>query len=94
MIFANLHRAIGDVELQPYITSQPEIMSKPIDAQDEYIVIASDGLWDVMENEEVAKFITEQANSANFLTLAKTLVTEAIRRGTMDNVTALVIDIK
>jgi serine/threonine protein phosphatase PrpC len=94
LIFANLHRAIGDVELQPYITSQPEIMSKPIDAQDEYIVIASDGLWDVMENEEVAKFITEQANSANFLTLAKTLVTEAIRRGTMDNVTALVIDIK
>lgn len=87
-------RAIGDVSLQPYITSHPEITTKSIDAQDEFLVIASDGLWDVMENEEVAKFLMQIASKTDFVSLAKALVTESMRRGTADNVTAVVVDIK
>lgn len=87
-------RAIGDVELQPYITSLPEVKSKTIDASDEYLVIASDGLWDVMENEDVAKFLMDAARTTDFLQLAKLVANEAIRRGTTDNITVLVVDIK
>jgi serine/threonine protein phosphatase PrpC len=87
-------RAIGDVELQPYITSQPEVTTKTIDSRDEYLVLASDGLWDVMENEDVAKFIMQNAATTDYLTLAKLLAQEAIRRGTTDNITVLVIDLQ
>lgn len=82
------------MELQPYITSQPEVKLKTIDGSDEYLVIASDGLWDVMENEEVAKFLMDAVKTTDFLQLAKSLANEAIRRGTTDNITVLVVDIK
>jgi Protein phosphatase 2C len=39
------YRAIGDVSLQPYVTCHPEILEKEIGPEDEYLVLASDGLW-------------------------------------------------
>lgn len=87
-----IHRAIGDVELQPYVTSQPEIIEKPHAEEDEYLVIASDGLWDVMNNNAVAKFVLN--NSEDFLLIGKKLCQEAMILGSTDNVTALVIDLK
>jgi serine/threonine protein phosphatase PrpC len=46
-----MYRAIGDVALKPYVTSEPEIIEKDIGLEDEYLVLASDGLWDVLRNE-------------------------------------------
>lgn len=85
-------RSIGDVSLQPFVTAEPEIIEKNIEPEDEYLVLASDGLWDVMENEYVAKMVL--SGSKQFLQIAKTLCTEAIILGSQDNVTALVVDIK
>ena len=47
----------GDVQLQPYITSEPEIIEETIQGEDEYLVLATDGIWDVMKNEDVAKLV-------------------------------------
>ncbi len=85
-------RSIGDVSLQPFVTAEPEIIEKNIEPEDEYLVLASDGLWDVMENEYVAKMV--MSNSKQFLDVAKTLCSEAIILGSQDNVTVLVVDIK
>lgn len=82
------------MELQPYITSEPEIITRSIDASiDEYVVIASDGLWDVMDNEEVARFVLRHVNT-DFINVAQKLCREAMMMGSGDNVTVLVIDIK
>eukprot|EP00428_Durinskia_dybowskii_P079457 CAMPEP_0170449776 /NCGR_PEP_ID=MMETSP0117_2-20130122/51426_1 /TAXON_ID=400756 /ORGANISM="Durinskia baltica, Strain CSIRO CS-38" /LENGTH=286 /DNA_ID=CAMNT_0010711043 /DNA_START=251 /DNA_END=1111 /DNA_ORIENTATION=+ len=85
-------RSIGDVTLQPYITCEPEIIEKQIEPDDEYLVLASDGVFDVIENEDVGKIVLR--NARDFLNVAKRLCTEAIIMGTQDNVTALVIDLK
>lgn len=45
--------AIGDRYLRPYVIPVPEIMFVPRAKEDECLVLASDGLWDVMTNEEV-----------------------------------------
>lgn len=45
-------RAMGDFALEPYITSVPDIFHTNI-GEDEYIVIACDGIWDVLKDEEV-----------------------------------------
>lgn len=85
-------RAIGDVNLQPYITCEPELMDKLLDIDDEYLVLATDGLWDVFENEEVAKMVL--AGAKDFPEIAKKLCMEAAVMGSNDNVTAMVIDLK
>lgn len=86
-------RAIGDVNLQPYITAEPEIMDKTIEPDDEYLVIATDGIWDVLENEEVAKLVLSH-NPKDFLSISKKICMQALQLGSADNVTALVVDIK
>jgi hypothetical protein len=85
-------RSIGDVTLQPYISCEPEIIEKQIEPDDEYLVMASDGVFDVMGNDDVAKIILR--NAKDFLNVSKRLCTEAIIMGSSDNVTALVIDLK
>lgn len=78
--------------LQPYITCEPEIIEKQIEPDDEYLVLASDGVFDVIENEDVAKIVLR--NARDFLNVSKRLCTEALIMGSTDNVTALVIDLK
>lgn len=62
----NLSRSIGDLEykrrkdLPPelqVICSTPEVMREKIIADDEFLVLACDGIWDVKSNQEVCTFI-------------------------------------
>ena len=46
-----MSRAIGDRYLKPYILAEPEITFTPRSSEDECIIMASDGLWDVINNE-------------------------------------------
>ncbi|KAL2553818.1 protein phosphatase 2C 77-like [Forsythia ovata] len=49
-------RSIGDRYLRPYVIADPEIMFVPRAKEDDCLVLATDGLWDVMTNEEVCDF--------------------------------------
>ncbi|KAI3783430.1 hypothetical protein L1987_42512 [Smallanthus sonchifolius] len=46
-----MSRAIGDNYLKPYVIPEPEITVTERTAEDECIILASDGLWDVVSNE-------------------------------------------
>merc|ERR1719379_720878 len=61
----NLSRAIGDLEYkknadlppeQQVICSTPDIITERITPDDEFVVLACDGIWDVKTNEEVCNF--------------------------------------
>ena len=39
--------------MKPWVIPDPEVMFVPRSKEDECLVLASDGLWDVMTNEEV-----------------------------------------
>lgn len=47
-----MSRSIGDRYLKPWIIPEPEVMFLPRAKDDECLILASDGLWDVMTNEE------------------------------------------
>ncbi|KAE7999080.1 hypothetical protein FH972_003561 [Carpinus fangiana] len=47
-----MSRSIGDRYLKPWIIPEPEVMFLPRARDDECLILASDGLWDVMSNEE------------------------------------------
>lgn len=39
-------RAIGDTELKPFVTSEPEIVSFELEGDEDFLIMGSDGLWD------------------------------------------------
>jgi serine/threonine protein phosphatase PrpC len=103
-------RAIGDISLKPYVTCDPEIQSKFIAEEDMYMVLASDGLWDVMSNEEVASFVVKYVCCASLIVyvillrrdcqhqdfkyIARDLCYEATLLGSSDNITVQVVDLR
>lgn len=50
----------GDRYLKPWIIPEPEVTITPRVREDECLVLASDGLWDVMSNEEVCDVARKQ----------------------------------
>lgn len=51
-------RALGDAGAKPWVSGAPELRKIALDeAQDEFILVASDGLWDVMSSDEAVAFV-------------------------------------
>ncbi|KAJ7960155.1 Protein phosphatase 2C-like protein [Quillaja saponaria] len=46
-----MSRAIGDNYLKPYVIPEPEVTVTNRTAEDECLILASDGLWDVVSND-------------------------------------------
>jgi protein phosphatase len=56
----SLSRAIGDRFAKPVVSSEAEIDCLPLkEEDDEFFLLASDGLWDVMTSQEVVDFVHE-----------------------------------
>jgi serine/threonine protein phosphatase PrpC len=89
----SLSRAMGDGDNCPFVTHRPEIFRYRIYPQDKFLIMACDGLWDVLGNQEVVDFVNEYLNQGvnpNKVNLAKALADFAIRSGSTDNVTVLI----
>lgn len=68
-------RAFGDFDLKPHgVISVPAVTSHSIQAADKFIIIASDGLWDVVDNQEAVDFVA----SAGKGRAAKVLIKQAV----------------
>ncbi|XP_047566365.1 pyruvate dehydrogenase [acetyl-transferring]-phosphatase 2, mitochondrial [Lutra lutra] len=48
----------------PYLTAKPEVTYHRLRPQDKFLVLASDGLWDVLGNEEVVRLVVEHLAEA------------------------------
>lgn len=81
-------RSIGDDDLKPAVTAEPEVEVVTLSADDEYLVMASDGLWETIRNEDVIAIIKETVKEPSMC--AKRLATEAVERGSTDNITVIV----
>ncbi|GAQ90746.1 Serine/threonine protein phosphatase [Klebsormidium nitens] len=82
-------RSIGDGDLKPAVTAFPEVSAIELTEEDEFLIIASDGLWDVVSNEEALAFVYDTVKDP-FL-VGKRLATEAItNRLSGDNLTIVI----
>ncbi|OQS00277.1 phosphatase [Thraustotheca clavata] len=52
-------RAFGDRDQRPYVTAEMELKCFRRDPRDKFIVVASDGLWDVFTSAEVVTFVQD-----------------------------------
>ncbi|KAE8797291.1 putative protein phosphatase 2C 9 [Hordeum vulgare] len=116
-----MSRAIGDGYLKPFVTAEPEVTVTERSDADDCLILASDGLWDVVTNEMacdvaracfrsngppgppqaqpggeaktsegVSKAESDQACSDAAMLLAKL----ALARGSSDNVSVVVVDLR
>ncbi|KAL5699662.1 protein-serine/threonine phosphatase [Ranunculus cassubicifolius] len=81
-------RAFGDRLLKQYVVADPEIQEEVIDSSLEFLILASDGLWDVVTNEEAVSMIKLMDDPEE---AAKRLMQEAYQRGSADNITCVVV---
>ena len=95
-------RAIGDHCLRPFVIARPEVTILQRRPDDELLLLASDGLWDVLSNAEavtlarrcVARARQRGATRAAAARIAATVLTRAaVDRGSRDNVTVVVVDL-
>ena len=95
--FYHFFRSIGDASLKPndVVTADPDVKSYDLSQQQlRYIVLASDGLFDVVSSEEAISLSNEflmKNGIESFPKVADMLCKEGLQRGTMDNISVLVI---
>jgi serine/threonine protein phosphatase PrpC len=79
-------RAFGNRSLRDVIRPDAEITQRSMSLGDEFLVIASDGLWDVLSNSYVTELCLKLQNSPS-QAIAEELVNQSLIRGSMDNIT-------
>ena len=96
-------RALGDFQykdtpdLSPEafkVTANPDIDIQARTSADEFLVLACDGIFDVMTNEEVIERVTVYARDhgeGNPLLLAEELIEDCLVKGSRDNMSAIVV---
>ena len=74
------------------LIATPNVVLRKIERKDEFIIIASDGLWDVVSNQQAVNYIRNQiAGGIPIGTISKNIVHKAIALGSVDNVSAVVV---
>jgi len=88
-------RAFGDLELKPYLISDPFIKKTNLTDADDRLIIACDGLWDVVTFQECADIIKSEVEKGNKSAegIAQHLVKVAMKKKSTDNISVLVIDL-
>ncbi|CAH9107891.1 unnamed protein product [Cuscuta epithymum] len=81
-------RAFGDRLLKQYVVADPEIKEERVDSSLEFLILASDGLWDVVTNEEAVSMVKPIKEPEEG---AKRLMQEAYERGSSDNITIVIV---
>jgi serine/threonine protein phosphatase PrpC len=109
----SLSRAIGDGFSKPIVSPEPDIRRFRVeDDGDEFILLASDGLWDVMSSQDAVDFVKARLREAKATsehlgkeeqgqkisearqTMAKVIVQEAMKLGTADNTSVVMVWLK
>ncbi|AQK96679.1 hypothetical protein Zm00014a_031731 [Zea mays] len=84
-----MSRAFGNRLLKQFVVADPEIQDLEIDGDTEFLILASDGLWDVVPNEHAVAFVKDEDSPE---AAARKLTEIAFRRGSTDNITCIVVE--
>ncbi|XP_074303182.1 putative protein phosphatase 2C 25 [Silene latifolia] len=86
-------RGIGDRQLKQFVSAEPETRVLKISPNDEFLILASDGLWDKVTDQEAVDIAKDEA-LAQPLAACKKLVDMAVSKGTLDDVSVMIIPLK
>ncbi|XP_020205369.1 protein phosphatase 2C 51 [Cajanus cajan] len=100
-------RSIGDQYLRPYVISKPEVTMTKRSSKDEFLILASDGLWDVMSSEVACQVVRKCLNGqirrvcngvenhqSRSAEAAGLLAEIALAKGSRDNISVIVVELR
>ena len=80
------------MENKPAVTSEPDVASIELDGTEDYIVLACDGIWDVIRPSKVPQLVYAHLTGGGSKEMvAKSLIDHAKAEGSSDNMTAIVV---
>jgi len=92
-------RALGDLAFKSprrFVSCEPHVHARTLDERDRFLILASDGLWDVLSDAEAVHLASDALQLARPGTppaqqAADALLSRAQKLGTTDNTTVLVV---
>jgi len=94
-------RSFGDLDVLPYVTHVPEIFTYKINVNSKFIIVGCDGVWDVLTCQDAVDFVLKEMMTLptyleNYHThtqknIAKKLGEHAIKKGSGDNISLLIL---
>jgi len=106
----NLSRSIGDLKYkqvatcsaaQQMITAEPDILQVTLTEEDDFFILACDGIWDCLSNQQAVDFVQARLEHQTPTSVGKEMLDEIISadpRTTQgiggDNMTVMIVDLK
>ncbi|XP_051116720.1 probable protein phosphatase 2C 2 [Andrographis paniculata] len=89
-------RSIGDEYLKQWVTAEPESRVVRLGPEHEFLVMASDGLWDKVSNQEaidIARPMCVNVDRPRPVAACRKLVDVSVSRGSRDDMTVMLIQL-
>ena len=86
-----MSRSLGDAHLKPYVTAEPRIVEIYAGRENDFAVVACDGVWDVLTPEKVMKIVR---SSKDPQTAANKISQSALDAKSADNISVIVVDLR
>lgn len=92
-----LSRSLGDCALQPFVTWEPKITGFNLRCEDEFIILACDGIWDVLTSQQAVDVVRSVVHDDRdhspdgYIKAATKLRDYAYSKGSGDNLSAIVV---
>jgi len=83
-------RSLGDHLMKEFIIGDPFTYSDSLSEKDTWLIVACDGLWDVMEDQQDCDLVLANA-TLSASEISKKLLIKALQDGTTDNLSIAVI---
>lgn len=92
----SVSRAFGDLNAEPYVTCLPDIYKYKLSKNDKFMILACDGLWDVLDNQDAINFVLkygfDESNKVKKdVNIAVKLAEYALKAGSTDNITIHIV---
>ncbi|EEY59250.1 protein phosphatase 1L-like protein [Phytophthora infestans T30-4] len=94
-------RSLGDRHLRKFVTAEPSVFHAQLGKSSSggLLVIASDGLWETMTNDDVVRFLAEKSSRGtagggdrhSLDDIAANMLTEGYVRGSLDNMAVVLV---
>lgn len=94
-------RALGDYDFknakelgqcEQLVSPEPEIFCQDRDPADEFLVLACDGVWDVMSNANLCQFVHSRMQISDSLEdIANQVIDTCLHKGSRDNMSIIII---
>ena len=88
----NVSRGFGDFDTTPYVSHEPDITKFNMTSKDRFVILACDGVWDVVDNQEAVNFVLKEIKKGTKASeIPRKLIDYSIKvKKSEDNVTVII----